>query len=71
MNRELDTMSMLQKQLRYDEDFVSEKKQQGAFCDSIKPDKEPFLEYEEISSLNKLNTAFDLLFEEVIKNNIL
>jgi hypothetical protein len=66
-----DTMSMLHKKSKCIEAFVSENRKQGFFRNNNKHVKYPILRYKQSPALNNLDKAFDLLFEEMVKNNIL
>ena len=66
-----DTMSMLPQEAKLKDDFIFERGKQRPFRDNTKPLKCLFLEYEDIPASNKADKAFDLLFEEMVKNNFL
>jgi hypothetical protein len=66
-----DTMSMLENETKCAEGFISEKLKQNVFhCNHI-PIQVPILEYEQAPSSKKIESAFDLLFEEMFTNNLL
>ena len=64
-------MNKLHKEIEYLGNVISERKEQGFFYTKNYNLLNIVVEYQQISSINKLNKAFDLLFEEMQKNNFL
>ncbi len=64
-------MNKLHKEIKYLGNVISERKERDFFYTKKYNPQNIVVEYHETSSINKLDKAFDLLFEEMQKNNFL
>ncbi len=62
-------MSRLHANLISDHIFVPEEGQRDLACSNKKSLRCPSLEYEQMDAPHRIDIAFDLLFEEMIKSN--